>query len=457
MTLPHDDTAVLEFDPAAVTPEMCAGLSSARLRQVIEHHKLPQPPKSSRKDDLVKWARAAISAHALASEPVAEPEPEQVSAPEPPGTDMELHEPKPSSVVPTASRWQLIVQMAEYLSTSNLTPDILRGPGKVHDLGSILLRANDLGIPLTAALEQLYVIKGKVGMESKLMRALARRDGHHISDDPASDKFCAIVHGVRADNGDTATAYFDLDDAVDFGLIKGYTKHDDGRITIEGDKDKPQWVKDTRNMLKQRATARLCRDLFSDCLAGVSYTPDELGYIEVEASEEGPGYGKAGEPEPTMTVNQQRSEIARRIAELPEDLRKALAKDWSAKNLPRTAQLTPGAIRTALTLLEGFERTAHERDNSDDIADAEIVDEEGVASTSTEGTDEPGPDAGDGGTAPAEGSPLDDVDAAASSVLPGAEASDGTLYCAGCGEQIDAAGVVAWDNDEQPFHPECML
>lgn len=421
--MPDHVETLPEFDPAAVTEALIPSLSKDRLREVLIHYSVPEPAKSASLGDLQALALLALRAHAPAEAlpPAAEP----VAEAEVPGTALE---PRAQSVVPSASRWQLIVTMAEYLSTSNLTPTALRGPGKVHDLGAVLLRANDLGIPLTAAMEQLYVVQGKVGMESKLMRALARRDGHHIWDDPKSNKYEAIVHGERADNGDRATATFTLDDALDFGLIKSWRRNDDDTITVEADMTaKPMWKKDTANMLKNRATARLCRDLFSDCLAGVSYTPDELGYIDVDPADEVKPYGRAGEDEPTMTLKQQQSEIARRIAELPEDIRIDMREnEWKRRRLPKPDDLSPATIRTALGIIEAAERKAQERHEAETagIPDAEVVED----ATST-GQERPPVDNG------------------------GQDQADEGPICTGCGEPITDPPV--FDNDDAPWHAEC--
>lgn len=355
------------------------------------------------------------------------------------GVDADTEATQAPAVIPSENRWRQIVAISEYVNKSALVPDALRG--KPRDVALVMLKANDLGIPLTMALDQLYVIHGRVGMESKLMRALVRRDGHSIQDDPASDKRCAIVHGKRADNGDRGTGTFDLDDAVDFGLIKEWNEKE-GRLTVTPVDGKPQYVKDTANMLKQRATARLCRDLFSDCLAGVTYTPEELGYVDAE--EVGTS---SQQEEATITVDQQRSAIARRIADLPDAMRSALRDEWKRRKFPKVDVLRAGAqIRQALLMLEEAEALAAdaEREADKDIAEAEVVGEE-----TAQGGEGPGPREGQAGDGV--GTPSPALTDAASPSPPGAPTA-----CAGCSEPFTAEAPPLYDDDGVAYHPSCM-
>ena len=59
-----------------------------------------------------------------------------------------------------------------------------------------------------------------------------------------------ILHGKRADNGDTWTEYFSIDDAKKAGLYRG------------------QWLKYPKDMLFARALSRLARQLFPDVIKG---------------------------------------------------------------------------------------------------------------------------------------------------------------------------------------------
>lgn len=287
-------------------------------------------------------------------------------------------------VVPTPSRWQTIQSMAVSLSDSALVPEVLRK--KPQDVAVILLAANDLGIPLTQALTKLYVIKGKVGQEAELMRALIFRDGHEIGVKTETPTSCT-VYGRRKDTGQYEEASFTLEEAKVAGLIRSYD--DTGKVVAADKKD--VWRSFTVDMLFARATARLARRLFGDCLGGVSYTPDELGYIEAEPADQGPR-GRAGETEPTVTIKQQRDNLAARIQELDEDLRTECIDQWRRRNLGRIENLTPGALRSGSNLVAEFEKRQEARqvDAEGDIDDAETVPEAAVVE---DGPDEQPPGA----------------------------------------------------------------
>lgn len=436
-------TSVEVPDLGTVDEERAEKLNAEQLKSALKVLGI-RAPSNARKGDLKSWLVNGLRLQAMAdaNAPVAAigpapapPVDEDEDGPMPAGV---LEPARPAGGLPSLSKWQHLTGMAEYIAKSNLCPEVLRG--KPNDVGVILLHANDLGIGTSVAMTQIYVIHGKVGMEAKLMRAVVRRDGHSIGPSPSPDPdYVAYYTGTRADTGDTYTGEFTLDDAVDQELITSWRRADDGTITLTGKASKPQWVKDTRNMLKERACSRTCRELFSDCLAGLSYTPEELGFIDVDPDTPSGPRGRAGESEPTMTINQQQSEIAARIEELPEDLKEELRTVWKARNLQGPAKLTPAGIRTARALLEPIEAKAAERQAAADaqIPDAELVDT---------------PDAEPAATAePAmTDDTADDADTATPDLVCGGTTADG------CGEPIrQDQAVVFSDAQQQPYHVEC--
>lgn len=105
----------------------------------------------------------------------------------------------------------------------------------------------------------LYYVKGKVEMSARLMNSLIRAQKHSITRDRKSDDTICILHGKRADNGDTWTESFSLEDAKRAGLTNS-----------------PVWKNFTRDMLFARALSRLARQLFPDIIGNV--------YVEGEIS-----------------------------------------------------------------------------------------------------------------------------------------------------------------------------
>jgi hypothetical protein len=94
------------------------------------------------------------------------------------------------------------------------------------------------------------------------MRAMVARHGHRIDVLENSATACE-VKGVRADTGSTATVRWTMEDAKLAGLA-----------------GKNNWKNYPRAMLLARATSELCRIVFPDIIAGLSYTPEEVASIE---------------------------------------------------------------------------------------------------------------------------------------------------------------------------------
>jgi hypothetical protein len=127
---------------------------------------------------------------------------------------------------------------------------------------AVVSKAKSLGMDQIEALNGgLYYLQGKVGMPAETMAALIRQKGHSIIKDKASDNSVCILHGKRADNGDTWSISFSVDDAKRAGLLKNmYDKYPAG-------------------MLYNRAMSFLARQLFPDIIRGAGYTMDELKEI----------------------------------------------------------------------------------------------------------------------------------------------------------------------------------
>jgi len=127
---------------------------------------------------------------------------------------------------------------------------------------AVLQKAKSLGMnPIEALNGGLYYVQGKVGMSTESMASMIRGKGHSIIKDPKSDNNCCILNGRRADNGDTWTCSFSIDDAKRAGLFKGV------------------FEKYPAVMCYNRACSMLARQLFPDVIKGAGYTMDELREI----------------------------------------------------------------------------------------------------------------------------------------------------------------------------------
>lgn len=134
------------------------------------------------------------------------------------------------------------------------------GEAGIH---AIMARAKALGIhPFEALNGGFHCINGKVGMSTEMMAALVRQRGHSITKDPKSTNESVILHGKRADNGDSWTCAFTRADAEAAGLWTSAT-----------------WKKYPAVMLYNRAMSMLFRQLFPDLSLGAGYVEDELKEI----------------------------------------------------------------------------------------------------------------------------------------------------------------------------------
>lgn len=134
------------------------------------------------------------------------------------------------------------------------------GEAGIH---AIVARSKTLGIHPFEALNGMFMcIQGKVGMTTETMAALVRQRGHSIIKDPKSNAEICILHGKRADNGDTWTCTFSKEDAIAAGLWGSAT-----------------WKKYPSVMLYNRCMSQLFRQLFPDLSLGSGYVEDELKEI----------------------------------------------------------------------------------------------------------------------------------------------------------------------------------
>lgn len=158
-------------------------------------------------------------------------------------------------------------QLAEFDKIQEICGKLLKTKhyANLGEIGihSIMARAKSLGIhPFEALNGGFYVVHGKVGMSTEMMAALVRKRGHSIRKDPKSNNESCILHGTRADNGNTWTCVFTKQDAINAGLW-----------------DTATWKKYPGVMLYNRCMSMLFRQLFPDLSLGAGYVEDELREI----------------------------------------------------------------------------------------------------------------------------------------------------------------------------------
>ena len=155
---------------------------------------------------------------------------------------------------------EMMWRLSQRVSNTPFVPTGLRG--KPESVLACILYGAELGLGPMQSLNSIHVIEGRTAMSPELMRAMVARHGHRIDVIENSATACE-VKGIRADTGSTATVRWTMEDAKLAGLA-----------------GKNNWKTYPRAMLLARATSELCRIVFPDIIAGLSYTPEEVASIE---------------------------------------------------------------------------------------------------------------------------------------------------------------------------------
>ena len=163
--------------------------------------------------------------------------------------------------LPTEADWDRIVSMGATLAQSGLVP--VKTP---EAAAAIVLKGAELGIAPMQSFSHISVIQGKPTCSAELQLALLARGGvefRWINDGSDGTAVIEFSHPKRG----TVCGQFSMDDAKRAGLAT-----------------KDNWKKWPRNMLRARAISDGARAIGADFLAGMSYTPEEMG---AEVDEEG--------------------------------------------------------------------------------------------------------------------------------------------------------------------------
>lgn len=167
-------------------------------------------------------------------------------------------------MLPAASGWQTMKQQAAELIKSGFLPAGIKTPEQAC---AIMLKGRELGIPPMQALSHIHIINGKPTLSAELMVAmiLKTHPKTKLSYPVRSSERCEIK--VTREGCDPSTFVFTIQDAQTAGVLGN-----------------PVWKKYPRAMLHARCVSEMARSLFADAIAGISYTPEELG---AEVNEQG--------------------------------------------------------------------------------------------------------------------------------------------------------------------------
>lgn len=195
----------------------------------------------------------------------------------PPPADPPAEETKPATDLvrvtgvepPEAMLWRHFGKLGKMLADSAFVPSSFRV--KVRDENNNLIEivkpaevmatiayGHEIGLGPMQSLQSFDVIKGKPTLKPETMRALIRSAGHSLVRlEATSEK--VTFRGKRRDTGDEETVTYTIEDAKALGLTS-----------------KDNWKQQPRAMLTARCTGEIARSLFSDVIAGASYTPEEM-------------------------------------------------------------------------------------------------------------------------------------------------------------------------------------
>jgi len=178
---------------------------------------------------------------------------------------------------------------------------------------AIVEKARSIGVnPLDALNGGMYYVRGKVEMTAAMMNQLIRQNKHSVTKDKRSDDKICILHGRRADTGDTWVESFSIDDAKKAGIYAN------------------QWLKYPKDMLFARALSRLARQLFPDIIKGC--------YVEGEIKDAPPLFSpKNDDISDDLPQNDDNSiEVVTEAVESPNtitDEQYTVLEDWIGQNL----------------------------------------------------------------------------------------------------------------------------
>jgi len=246
----------------------------------------------------------------------------------------------PLGTMPGDAEWRGLCQMARVMSASALVPASLRR--KPEDVLLVLMTGRALGIDPMTALNQCYVVDGKVTIAPKLRLALLHNSGR------------GTIRPVEV-TAERCTGRV-LDATGRLLEERTYTMGDVPQSLSK----RENWQQYPARMLWWRLAGYLLDDHFPEVGLGI-YSPDELGAV---TDEDGvpidsdtvalpPGYG-AEAPAPVVVdqLADQRRELTAAVAQLGEDATVELRSLWTSRGLPKIGGLTDEQMVDAWTLVD---------------------------------------------------------------------------------------------------------
>ena len=184
---------------------------------------------------------------------------------------------------------------ANILAASKMVPE--RYQGEPDQIVAAALYGQELGLSPVVSLKQIVVIGDEPTLKAEAMRALVYANGLGSFDIiEAKNQQSVTVTGYRpckcahASTVTKLTRTFSMTDAHraelcspdEYTITRGINKGKKARNLSYSQKAgwyPGPWYQVPVDMMIARATAAVCRGLFPDALAGVSYTPEEMAAV----------------------------------------------------------------------------------------------------------------------------------------------------------------------------------
>ncbi len=162
----------------------------------------------------------------------------------------------PLTTIPAMEEWNTILSLAGVLVKSGFLPSTI----KTAEAGAaIILKGRELGIPPMQAFAHISVIQAKPTCSAELQLALLVRGG---------------VTWKIIQDGTTGTAEIEFRRPGFGNFVSRFGLEDAKRAGLSGNQS---WTKYPAAMCRARAISAGARVIGPDLLAGMSYTPEELG------------------------------------------------------------------------------------------------------------------------------------------------------------------------------------
>ena len=162
-----------------------------------------------------------------------------------------------NELLPSQGAWDVMKKQGAELLKSGFIPSSIKSP---EQFLAVILKGRELGLPPMYSCAHIVIIQGKPTMSAEVMLAMIFKNcpGTKIQYLEVTNEKCTIK--ASRPGGEPSTFSFSMADAKAAGLDT-----------------KENWRKYPRAMLRSRCISELARSLFPDCVAGVSYTAEELG------------------------------------------------------------------------------------------------------------------------------------------------------------------------------------